>query len=51
MNKYLNFIKSIYTINPEFTSILNKINNSNNYFSRCEYMGNNFEEDLNRNQK
>ena len=43
MNKYLNFVKSIYTINPEFTSIHNEINNTNDYFARCEYMGTNFE--------
>ena len=44
MNKYLNFVKRIYAISPEFTSIHHKINNTDDYFARWEYMGTNFEE-------
>ena len=33
----------MYRINPEFISIHTEINNTINFFSRCEYMGTNFE--------
>ena len=43
MNKFFDFVKTICTINPEFKSIHNETNNTNDSCAGCKYMGTNFD--------